>query len=133
MSGEFSNRIARWRTWLRIRMPGQSPERRFDRLLTATISEFNDVLDVGADRRPEGAARAKLKDDARAIAARLETLTPPTAKWQGLVDDYIELMALHLQHFGEVLPEDVQRQFAEINDRATIRREALREAYRSNA
>jgi hypothetical protein len=132
MSGAFSILIARWRTWLRIRTPGQSPERRFDRLLTATISEFNDLLDVGAHGRPEGAARAKLKDDVRAIATRLETLTPPTAKWQGLIDDYIELMTLHLRHFGEVLPEDVQRQFAETNHRATIRREALREAYRSN-
>ncbi len=111
----------------------ESPEYLFDRQLSSILQEFNDVLKVGSQGHPEGAARDALKARAAEIANLLATTTPPDPEWRDLVTDYLELMNLHLQYFGEVLPEDAQRRFAVVNQRATDHRERLRNVYRSRA
>ena len=119
------------RAWLgrRFGLRTESPEWRFDELLYSAISEFNDVLRVGHETRPEGAAQEKLRKRAEAAAAGFEALTPPNAEWADVVGDYRELAAIHLRYFGEVIPESAQREFAAINQRADLRREELRKAY----
>jgi hypothetical protein len=116
-----------------FRTKQESASYQFDAQLSSLINEFNDVLRIGSETRPEGAAREKLKARAEDVAARTEALSPPDAEWQEVLEDYVWLEAIHLEHFGEVLPIDVQRHFAGISQRATRRREELRERYRGEA
>jgi hypothetical protein len=98
----------------------------FDRHLASLVDEFNDVLRVGRETRPEGANRARLKARAMDVATRARTLSPPDADWREVHDDFLELMSLHLAHFGEGLPEAVQGRFAALSQRVTVRRAELR-------
>ena len=103
----------------------------FDRHLASLVDEFNDVLHVGHETRPEGADRERLKARAADVAARTRTLSPPDADWREVHEDFVELMSVHLAHFGEVLPEAVQRRFAAISRRVYAHREELRERQQS--
>jgi hypothetical protein len=98
----------------------------FDRDLSALVDEFNDVLHVGHETRPEGADRERLKARAGDVAARTSALSPPDADWRDVHEDFAELMSVHLAHFGEALPEAVQRRFAAISQRVNVRRQELR-------
>jgi hypothetical protein len=106
--------------------PARPDSLRFDRDLSALVDEFNDVLHLGHETRPEGADRERLKGRAVDAAARTRALSPPDADWREVHEDFVELMSVHLAHFGEVLPEAVQRRFAEISQRVNFRREELR-------
>jgi hypothetical protein len=106
--------------------PARPDSLQFDRDLSALVDEFNDVLHVGHETRPEGADRERLKARAVDVATRTRALAPPDADWRAIHHDFVELMLLHLAHFGEVLPEAVQRRFAGISQRVNVRREELR-------
>lgn len=119
--------------WLAgLRGKSGSPEFQFDWLLESMLQQFNAVLKLGNEARPEGVAREALKARAADAATRLATATPPNLAWGELVSDYLELFEIHLRYFGEVLPEDAQRRFAVISQQATDRREALRRLYRAS-
>jgi len=107
-------------------VPARPDSLKFDRDLSALVDEFNDVLHVGHETRPEGADRERLKTRAAGVAARMKALSPPDAGWREVHEDFVELMSVHLAHFGEVLPEAVQRRFATISQRVNVRREELR-------
>ena len=115
----------------RFRTESESDHYRFDVHLSSLIDAFNEVLDIGHGTRPEGAAQDKLKNRAEDIAARMKATSPPDAEWREVLEDYIKMGEIHLRYFGHVLPEDEQRKFAAINDRANLRREQLQEVYRS--
>jgi hypothetical protein len=65
------------------------------------------------------------------VAARTRELSPPDADWREVHEDFVELMSVHLAHFGEVLPEAVQRRFAAITQRVNVRRQELLEREQS--
>jgi hypothetical protein len=111
--------------------PARPASLEFDRDLSALVDEFNDVLHVGHETRPEGADREGLKGRAVDVAARTRELSPPDADWREVQEDFVELMSVHLAHFGEVLPEAVQRRFAAITQRVNVRRQELREREQS--
>ena len=111
--------------------PARPDSLQFDRDLSALVDEFNDVLHVGHETRPEGADRERLKARAVDVAARTKALSPPDADWHEVHEGFVDLMSVHLAHFGEVLPEPVQRRFAEISQRVNVRREELRKREQS--
>lgn len=111
--------------------PARPDSLQFDRDLSALVDEFNDVLHVGHETRPQGADRERLKARAVDVAARTRALSPPDADWGEVHEDFVELMSVHLAHFGEVLPEAVQRRFAAISQRVNVRREELRKREQS--
>jgi hypothetical protein len=108
-----------------------SPEQQFDRDLSSLIEEFNAVLHEGSETRPEGEAREELKRRATDVATRLKALPAPDDEWRDVRDDYVELLDIHLTHFGEVLPEEAQYAFAGFSQRATARCDELRRRYRA--
>ena len=111
----------------------RDPQYEFDLLITSLLDDFNAVLNAGRETLPEGTAREVLKARAAAVVTRLANAIPPTPAWRELVDDYLQLMEIHLRYFGDVLPEDAQRSFAVVNQRANDRRESLRRSYRGTA
>jgi len=111
--------------------PARRDPIQFDRDLSALVDEFNDILHVGHEARPEGADREQLKARAVDVTARTRALSPPDADWREVHQDFVELMSMHLAHFGEVLPETVQRRFAAISQRVNVRREELRKREQS--
>lgn len=129
--------MSRKTTWLlawlgrRFGAPSKHRTREFDQRLSDAIVEFNDVLRVGYETRPEGASQERLRQRAESAAGAFDALTPRDGEWAQVVGDYRELAAIHLRYFGEVLPESTQQEFAAINRRADARRQELRQVDRT--
>lgn len=120
----------------------RSPEWEYDVILAGLIDDFNEKiavargLDEAARRRggrPAEAERATVQSEARRILERLRSVAPPTSGWADLVNEYLQLLELHMEHLGSPISEELEHRFQNLNATATLHREQLRSSYRANA
>lgn len=120
----------------------RSPEWEYDVILAGLIDDFNEKIAVarGLDEaarqrgdRPADAGRAAVQSEARRILERLRSVAPPTIGWAALVNEYLQLLELHMEHLGSPISEELEHRFQNLNATATLHRDQLRSSYRANA
>lgn len=130
--------------WLarRLGFIHRSREWEYDVFLAGLVDEFNEKIAVarGVDQaarhrghQPAEAERAVVQSEARRILDRLRSAAPPSNGWADLMNEYLQLLELHMEYLGSPISEELEHRFQDLNATATIHREQLRSSFRAKA
>jgi hypothetical protein len=112
-----------------VRIVRVKRSRKFDRELSATLTELNEILRHGPESQDRASidswiAQAELR--AKAVLGRLTGIRPPNREWGDLLESYVDLAERTIAAITTGVSADQRRHLVEQGENLARRYEALR-------